>query len=133
MDNLREFFVCDCRDRDHIIIAHKDFFKWQGTDKVDMEVCLEMVVKKSDKEVYNYKSYKIMNKLRGIWWRLREAFSILVKGYYKIEDYWVPLRMEKEKGLVGVSETKRMGETLIKFANDAEKFYRKMGKFKREK
>jgi len=127
--NHAEFYECDCHSRDHLIIVHKDTFNYStkdGESFFDINLFLEFVITKSSYEANKFKGFKITNFFRRGWWILKEAIIILVKGSYRVEDCWMPLRMDDEiHQLVGVSETRRLGEMLIKFADDAQKFYNK--------
>lgn len=122
-----ELFECDCHSRDHSIIAHKDLYTWEagGENRTDINLFLEFVVTKGSWTANKYTGFKFVNFFRRIIWRFREAVKILFIGHYRVEDCWMPLRIDDEPlRLIGVSETKRLGEMLIKFAKDAEEFYK---------
>ena len=121
-----EFFECDCYGKHHLIIARKSF--WIGKDSKENEykeidVSLEFTAEKGDWESCDYDEFILFRFFKKLWWRLKEAFLILSKGRYKVEDIWEPIWKEKERGLCGVNETKRLGRTLIKFAEDTEEFW----------
>ena len=127
-DNKTEFFECGCQDRNHLIIVKKSLYTYtpkEGETWNDIDLYLEFVVTEGDWVADRFTGYKFCNFFRRKWWRIKESLKILFIGMHEVRDCWMPLRLEREdEGLVGVSETRRLGEMLIKFANDAEMFYK---------
>ena len=122
-----EFFECDCHDRDHLMILRKSFstFSHQGKEYSDIFISLEMVVTRGAWSTYNTGDIWIIRKLKKVWWRIKESLKVLFLGYYKIEDSWIPCRTDDEFfNLIGVRELERLGETMVRYSREAEKFYK---------
>jgi len=115
-----EFFECACQSRDHLLIVKKDIYF--NKEIKDISISLNFVATRSDLEATYIRNFYFLNFLKRSLWRIKEAFSILIKGKYKVEDCWEPLHMNKDENIVGISETRRLGETLLKYSNDVEKF-----------
>ncbi len=115
--NKTEFFECICQDRHHLIIARKEIW-----EEKDITISLEFVVERGDWEVASFRMFPSLNFFRKGFWRIKEALKILVKGSYRVEGYWEPIRTEKNEVIIGIEEMKRLGKTLIKYSKDAEKF-----------
>jgi hypothetical protein len=131
-DNENQYFECDCYGRDHLLIVRKRLWrhsvKDEGEKKADIHICIDFVANRGCYDVNilrGYKFFGIENFVRRLWWRLSEAIKVLINGEYKVYDCWIPCRTEKDEELelVGVDETIRLGETLIRFAKEAKDYY----------
>jgi hypothetical protein len=125
-----EYFECDCHSKDHLLIVRKNFWGWltptEGKEpQIDIDISLDMIVWRGDYESWRPKDFILLKLWKRIKWRIIEAVKILITGKYKVEDTWAPCRTDEDTNdLIGITETKRLGETLIRFANDVEEFYK---------
>ena len=89
-------FICDCHNREHIIMATHS-----SDDEFD-EVYLSFMVNASDDVADRYRWSKsswrlawidITNFFRRKWWRVKIALKVLFIGYVEMEDSWTPARL----------------------------------------
>lgn len=118
--NESKLFECDCHSRDHILQVWTD----------DEDLYLTFISRAGDYDVDKWTSTQYHNILerawlsfgnffRRKWWRIKKACIILFVGYIDMEDCWIPARMDDNE-IFGIKETRRMGEILIKAADDIE-------------
>jgi len=124
-----EFFQCTCSSKNHLIIVRKEFWERFGdknSNYKEIDISLEFTAIRCDEEAVRWedKDFILFRFFKKLKWRLGEAFKILITGKYKVEDIWEPVRVENSRELRGVFETKRLGETLIRYAEDSEKFWK---------
>ena len=88
----REYFECDCHDRDHLIRAVQDKAMNDNNEVVYEEISLRFLVKTGDYEYTRSQSNRFMNFFRRWRWRFKTAFHILFVGWFELEDEWCPER-----------------------------------------
>jgi hypothetical protein len=125
-----EFFECDCGDRDDLIIAHKELWRFGEKDEnTEIDITLEMITSKGDWESFSFKSWNniFIRFFQKLIWRVKEAIKILFIGKVIVRGYWMPCRTESDNDsirLTGVENTRKLGEWLINAAKEAEEFYK---------
>ena len=126
----KEFFECDCYDKDHIIRAEYDIDDWtpgDGVKRTFRELTLTFSTKLAD---YNY-TYQtgISGWFKRMKWRIRYSFKLLFTGEVETEGYFNPCRSwinEKEnpvEGQFGYQTTKNLAEWLSTKADEIKEAY----------
>lgn len=112
-------FICDCQDRDHIIIGNHFVSVW-NTGTIENELYLVFVV------WHNYhrfpcKTYfcRIQEFFAEKWWRIKEAMKLILFGSLRIEDTWIPYRGiyhpegRNPNGVNGEDEAQKLAEWIL--------------------
>ena len=136
MSELRdkEFFECDCHDRDHLIRAEysKYIIKYpDGTISTDRDLNLVFTTRYADYDnVYGKDNRFIQMKDRWVW-RIKKAWQILWTGEIKSEGYFSPCRSMADthtneiENLFGYKTTKDLAKWLDTKADEIKADYDK--------
>ena len=99
-------FQCICQGRNHILTGtHLSWHTSEGIE--DEEISLGFKCLLSDQKAEDVLSSDFINILRRLRWRMSRAISILFRGYFEIEDHWVPIAYKGDE-LSGETELKTL-------------------------
>ena len=84
MDKNIKTFMCNCLDRDHIILGI-----WDGN-----RVSLRFVVVDYCRDIPY--GGRLFNWIQRIKWKIKRTIQIWVDGFIQLDDEWIPLEREKE-------------------------------------
>lgn len=120
-----EFYECDCHDRDDMIIARRNLYLYDNPEwNKDMDITLDMITSDGDWQAY-YGNNIALKFLYKTLWRIKNSIKLLVTGKIIRHGCWNPARIDYEtENLVGVSETRRLGQFLVESADKIEEFYK---------
>uniref|UniRef100_A0A6H1ZB70 Uncharacterized protein n=1 Tax=viral metagenome TaxID=1070528 RepID=A0A6H1ZB70_9ZZZZ len=108
------FFLCDCHNRDHLIIAEHWVYEW-SEKTMENEISLSFVL------FHCYLGWRYNKKITSFfaekWWRIKEALKILLFGSLRIEDSWLPLCNEVHTYNSINPDGANGEEELVRFAN----------------
>lgn len=130
---LKEFFECDCYDKDHMIRAEYEIDQWTPKDNItrsfhELNITFTSVL--ADYQD-SYNSNWFLRKKDQIIWRIKNAFRILRTGEIKTEGYFTPCRSwidEKDnpiEGQFGYQTTKNLAKWLDTIADKIKDAYEK--------
>lgn len=130
----KEFFECDCYDKDHMIRAEYDIDEWTPKDGItrtfhDLNITFTSVL--ADYQDANYNDNWFIRKKDQVIWRIKNAFKILWTGEIKTEGYFTPCRSwidEKNnpiEGQFGYKTTKDLATFLSVTADKIKDTYEK--------
>lgn len=130
----KEFFECDCYDKDHLIRA--EYSKYtitypDGTTSTDRDLNLVFTTRFADYDnVYGSDNRFIQMKDKWVW-RFKKIWQILVTGEIKLEGYFSPCRSMADthkneiENLFGYKTTKDLAKWLDTKADEIKADYEK--------
>lgn len=120
----KEFFECDCYDKDDMIRAEYSEWIWthkDGTSSNDRDLDITFTTKLAD---YNQTSFDgFIGWFKRMWWRIRKSLLILFTGEITTEGYFMPCRSlvdskkEAVENLFGYETTKNFAKWLDTMAD----------------
>jgi hypothetical protein len=128
----KEFFECDCYDRDHLIRAEysKYLIKYpDGSTSNDRELNILFIIRASDYDNTYRSDNKFMQVKDRLVWRIKKIWQILFSGEIKTEGYFVPCRsltdtnVNEIENIFGYETTKNFAKWLDTKADELKADY----------
>jgi len=130
----KEFFECDCYDKDHLIRAEysKYTIKYpNGDTSTDRDLNLVFTTRYADYDNVYISDNTILRFIHRWAWRFKKSWQILITGEIKLEGYFSPCRSMADthrneiENLFGYQTTKNLAKWLDTKADEIKADYEK--------
>jgi len=117
----KEFFECDCYDKDHLIRAEYEIDEWTPKDGITRkfhELNITFTCNLADYDNVYGKDNRFIQSFDRFIWRIKNAFKILQTGEIKTEGYfspcrsWIDTKNNPVEGEFGYETTKNLATFL---------------------